>query len=112
MNKYIFRIGVEVSPMEGTQLPADCGGACVNVYLAADDIRIAIDEAESELLNDCYKPIHTYQAESYELDEDELNLETDEEGAPSEEDLRNLQINGGVWYGCFHTYPPEKSVLQ
>jgi hypothetical protein len=110
MKKYIFRVGVEVTQMEGTQLPSECGGACVNVYLGADDIRDAIDLAECELLSDCYKPIYTYEA--YELDLEDTDYNTDEEGEPGNDDLLNLQKNGGIWYGCFHTYPPESEQLQ
>ncbi|WP_369157937.1 hypothetical protein [Candidatus Thiodiazotropha sp. LNASS1] len=110
MKKYVFRVGVQVEPMEGTQLPEDCAGAYVNVYLGADEIREAIERVEIELLNDCYMPVLTYEA--YQLDLEERDYDTDEEGYPGNADLIHLQENGGIWYGPFNLYPPEDIQLQ
>ena len=90
--------------MEGTQLP-DCGGAFVNVYVGTDDIRTAIDKVETQLLEDRYKPVCTYDA--YALDIDETDYDTDEEGYPGNDDLRQIKETGEIWYGPFNLYPPE-----
>jgi len=91
--------------MKGTPLPTRCGGAFVNVYLSADNVRQAIDLAEESFLNDLYKPVETTSV--YQLESDEYEKEYYEEGDPSKEDLLNLHKTGGVWYCAFHTYPPE-----
>ncbi len=107
MNRKLYRIEVEVEPMEGSQLPPDCAGAFVNVYLAAPNIIEAIRAVESELLEDLYRPVSTYGAN--ELDLGETDFDTDEEGYPGNQDLINLQNNGGIWYGPFNCFPPEES---
>ena len=106
MKKDVYRIEVEVGPMEGTQLPEECESAFVNVYVGANDIREAIDLVEEQLLSDCYKPIETSAA--FQLDLDETEFDTDEEGYPDNEDLLNIQKTGGVWYGPFNWWPREK----
>lgn len=110
MHNYIYRITVEVEPMEGTQLPAECAGAFVSVYLGENNIINAIQRAESELLKDCYKPVHTSSA--YELDLEEDDFDTEERGYPNNSDLANIKATGTVWYGPFHTYPPEENQIQ
>ncbi len=110
MNKKLYRIQVEVEPMEGTSLPSDVAGAFVNVYLGAFNITEAIELTESELLNDCYKPVNTYAA--FEIDVEDEDFKEEEEGYPLKADLINLLENGGVWYGPFNCYPPEGNQLQ
>jgi hypothetical protein len=39
---YLFRVMVEVTHMKGTQLPLDCGGAFVSVYLRSSKVIGAI----------------------------------------------------------------------
>ncbi|GAB1266165.1 hypothetical protein [Aurantivibrio infirmus] len=108
--KSIFRIDIEVAHMEGTQLPMDCGGAFVSVYLREENIRAAMDSAESELLTDLYKPKEITAA--YQIDEDEFEELEEEEGYPNEKDFRNLLLNGGVWYGPFHLFPAESHEIN
>lgn len=109
----LYRMAVEVTHMDGTQLPPHCAGACVGVYLRANSIKEAIDLAESELLSDKYLPIRTYEA--VEIDIEDL-LETDEEctseGDPETEDLLNIYKFGGVCYTAFNLYPPERHEIQ
>ncbi len=71
MKKYVFRIGVEVEPMEGTQLP-----------------------------DDCYRPVHTYEA--YALDLDETGFDTDKEGYTGNQDIQAIKKEGGIGYGPLH----------
>ncbi len=104
--KNIYRIDIEVTHMEGTQLPNDCGGGFVSVYLREGSIKSAIDSAESELLSDLYQPVEVNAA--YKIEEDEFSELEPEEGYPEESDLENMLINGGVWYGPFHLYPVEE----
>lgn len=101
----VYRIEVEVEPMAGTQLPSDCAGAFVNVYLGSQNIIKAIKSVEAELLQDCYNPVNTFGA--FELDLEGTDYDTDEKGYPGNEDLENLKTNGNIWYGPFHCYPPE-----
>ncbi|GAA6170308.1 hypothetical protein [Sessilibacter corallicola] len=96
--------------MKGTQLPSDCAGAFVNVFLCSPNMVEAIKLVEAELLQDCYKPVNTYAA--FELNLNDTDYDTDEEGYPDNEDLMNLHRNGGIWYGPFHCYPPEKHQVQ
>lgn len=110
---YLFRIAVEVKHMEGTQLPEECSGAFVGVYLRANNIKEAIDLAEKELLDDKYLPVRTYEA--IEIDVEDLTEENEEysqEGDPESEDLINIYQNGGVWYAAFNLYPPEENEIQ
>ena len=107
---YVYRVEVEVAPMEGTQLPDDCAGAIVNVYIGATTIREAIDRVETELLDDCYKPIFTLAAFVLDLEEDVP--ETEEEGYPNKEDLVKIMNERDIWYGPFYTYPPEQKDIQ
>ncbi len=102
---YIFRVDIEVTHMEGSQLPSDSGGAFVSVYLRAGGIKSAIDDAENSLLSDLYKPIEINAA--YKIEEDEFAELEPEDGYPEESDFHNLLKNGGVWYGPFHLYPVE-----
>ncbi len=102
MKKDVYRVEVEVAPMEGTQLPADTIGAFVNVYAGADSIREAIDVVEEALHSDCYKPIETYAA--YQLDLEDIDYDTDEEGYPGNDDLIRLKETGDVWYGPFNLW--------
>jgi hypothetical protein len=44
--KSVYRIQVEVAPMEGTTLPEDWAGAYVNVYIATDNFVKAIKEVK------------------------------------------------------------------
>lgn len=110
MRKSLYRVEVEVVPMEGAQLPPDCAGAFVNVFLSAPNIVEAIQSVEAELIQDCYKPVNTYAA--FELDLEGTDYDSDEEGYPGNEELMNLQINGGIWYGPFNCYPPEDAQIQ
>lgn len=110
---YLFRVMTEVKHMEGTQLPFDCAGAFVGVYLRAPSIRCAIDEAETQLKDDKYLPVHTYEA--VEIDLEDLTDENEEyrsEGDPETVDLIKIYENGGIWYTAFNLYPHESSELQ
>ena len=100
MNKELYRVDVEVGPMEGTQLPEDFMGAFVSVYLPAANIKEAIDLTEEYLLTDKYSPIETTAA--YQLDLDEIDYNTDEEGYPGDKELKDLLVHGGYWYGPFN----------
>ncbi len=108
--KKIYRVEVEVAPMEGTTLPDDWSGAFVNVFIASNNIVDAIKEVESLLYSDQYKPTNTYAA--FELDLEDTDFDTGEEGYPNNQELLNLKINGGYWYGPFHGFPPENNALQ
>jgi hypothetical protein len=99
----VFRVLVEVGHMEGTQLPSDCRGAFVNVYVGSVTLREALDKAEAQLLADRYKPIDI--PEAYELDSDRVDYDTDEKGYPGNEDLKMLRETGDTWYGPFNLYP-------
>ena len=109
MKKHVYRVEVEVTHMEGTQLPEDCGGGFVNVYICANSIVDAIQSVEEALISDCYKPIETSAAFALDLEELDGGGENiyEEDGEPSLSDLNNLKINGGLWYSAFHLYPPE-----
>jgi hypothetical protein len=107
---YLFRMSVEVKRMEGTQLPADCSGACVGVYVRANDIKEAIDLAESELRNDKYLPFRTYEATEIDIEDlTEENEEYSEEGDPESKDLINIFSNGGVCMQIL-TYTHQKNM--
>lgn len=106
--KAVFRIGVHVRPMEGTQLPPDVGGAFVNIYIGIDDIRKAIDIAEGTLLEDCYKPFRVYEAYEIDIEDFEGDVEENEEGYPTLRELEEIRGNNGFWYGPFNTYPLEE----
>ena len=110
MIENVYRITVEVTGMEGSQLPEDCGGAFVNVYVSATNIKSAIDSAEDFLLRDLYRPIQTTSANQ--LEDYAFEGEYYEEGDPTNEDLMALKNSGGVWYAAFHTYPPESDEIH
>lgn len=105
MNKNVYRVDVEVGPMEGTQLPEEAEGAFVSVYIGADSIRQAIDAVEQRLLLDRYQPIETTAAFQLDPDEDGSDIGDDE---PDSDDLRSLQRSGGTWYGSFNWWYPER----
>ena len=105
--KNVYRIGVEVQKMEGTQLPEDCAGAFVSVYIGANKIYEAIISVEKQLLEDRYDPVETYEA--YLLDLEENDYDTDEKGYPGNEDLKIIKETGNIWYGPFHTFPYEEN---
>lgn len=110
---YLFRMALEVTHMEGTQLPSECSGACVGVYLRAKNIKEAIDLAEQELLEDKYLPVRTYEATEIDAEDlTEKNEEYSSEGDPETTDLLNILNNGGVWYTAFNLYPPEQNEIQ
>ena len=110
MKTYIYRVEVEVIPMQGTQLPDDAAGAFVNCYVAADNICEAVKLVEIKLFEDCYKPFNTFAA--YSLNLDEMNFDTDEDDCPNNQDLIKLQNSGDIWYGPFNTYLPEVDNLH
>ena len=103
----IFRVDVEVGHMTDCQLPKDAAGAIVSVYVGAHTLRDAMDRAESELLEDRYRPIDTSAA--YELDLESEDFDTDEKGYPGNADLAKLREECGLWYGPFYTYPHEEA---
>jgi len=109
---HVYRIQVEVLPMEGTSLPSDWSGAFVNVYVGATNIITAIKSAESQLYADFYKPDNTYAA--YEIDMNNLDMHesNDDEDGISTENIRNLSAGGGILYGAFHGFPPEKDDIH
>ena len=92
--------------MDGTRLPETCGGACVHVFLRAEDIPHAVEFAENELLADKYMPASTYEA--IELEFEEFDNEPEDDGYPAGDDLEDILNNGGVWYGPFSLYPPNE----
>ncbi len=100
MEKDIYRVEVEVAPMEGAEMPADFIGAIVNVYMPAHNIREAIDLTEKQLLSDRYKTVETTAA--FQLDLEGTDYDTDEEGYPGNKELYALLENGGYWYGPFN----------
>ena len=108
--KYVFRVEVEIAPMMGSELPADWAGAFVSVYVGADHIGDAIKEAEASLLGDFYKSLHISNA--YDLEIDEMDYDTDEEGYPGNDELESIRANGGIFYGPFNGYGPEAHQLQ
>jgi len=110
MSNRVYRIEVEVAPMKGTQLPTDWLGAFVNVYIGSENIVRAIESVEKQLLEDCYRPIKTSAA--FELDLDETDYDTDEEGYPGNKDLIHLGRTGEIWYGPFHVYETENELIQ
>jgi len=110
MNKKVYRVEVQVAPMEGTQLPTDWLGAFVNVFIGSENILNAIKAVESQLLKDCYRLVNTRSA--FELDLDETDYDTDEEGVPDNKGLIHIQNTGGIWYGPFYTYDTETELIQ
>lgn len=108
--KYVFRDDVEVGPMKGSELPAEWAGAFVSVYIGADHIGVAVREAEASLLRDLYKTLHISSA--YDLEIDDMNYDTDEEGYPGNEELKNIRATGSIFYGPFNGYTPEAHQLQ
>jgi len=110
---YLFRVMVEVTTMEGSQLPFDCAGAFVNVYLRARHIKDAIDDAEAQLLEDKYKPVRTIDASSIDIEDlTEQNEEYREEGDPRSNDLVKIFDNGGHWYAAFHLFPNDEGAVH
>ncbi len=109
MVAHVFIIQVEVTHMEGTQLPADCAGAIVNAYIGAHDIRDAINRVEAELLEDCYQPVFIFSAGVLDIDEADFD---DEEGYPELEDLIRIQASDEIWYGPFNVFPPEQHEIH
>lgn len=99
MKKEIYRVQVEVGPMEGTDLPDEFLGAFVNVHVPATNIIEAINLAEEYLLADKYRPVQTIAA--FQMDLEDVNDDTDEEGYPGNKELNDLLVNGGYWYGPF-----------
>ena len=98
--------------MEGTHLPSDWAGAFVNVYVSANNIIEAIKLAEDQLLLDYYKPDNTYSASEIDIDslhEDDCN---DEDDGISVENIKNLNLSGGILYGAFHGFPPEQDSIH
>tara|TARA_B100001989_G_scaffold252549_1_gene235016 strand:+ start:958 stop:1287 length:330 start_codon:yes stop_codon:yes gene_type:complete len=108
--KKLYCVLIEVIASENSQLPQGCAGAFVSIYLCANDIIEAIMSAENALQQDCYKPINTSSA--YQVEIDELETNRDNIDIPQQENIENLMKNGGVWYGTFHTFPPEKKSLN
>ena len=108
--KFVFRVEVEVGPMMGSEMPEDWAGAFVSVYVGADHIGDAIKEAEASLLNDLYKPLHISSA--YDLEIEDFDYDTDEEGYPGNDELESIRENGIVFYGPFNGYGPEAHQLQ
>ena len=106
----VYRIQVEVLPMEDTSLPSDWAGAFVNVYVGAKNIVDAIKTAEQQLHTDLYKPDNTYSA--YEIDMDSLHDNLDDDDGISIDNMKNLNLQGGVLYGAFHGFPPEQDDLH
>ncbi len=102
---FVFCVEAEVVRTRHDPLPPDCGGAFVNVYLAAPDIRTALDWAEESLSRDHYR-LHHLEA-AFLIDLGEYVKDPEAEGEPEYEDLLELLDRGGVWYGLFHCYPPE-----
>ncbi|WP_020407209.1 hypothetical protein [Hahella ganghwensis] len=90
---FVYRVDVEITHMEGTQLPSDCGGAFVSVYLRERDIKSAIESTERHLISNLYKPVDVSAA--YKIEEDEFSELQPEEGYPEEKDLNNLLSDGG-----------------
>lgn len=110
MYQNLYRILVEVGPMSGTDLPEDCGGAWVDVYLAADTIKSAIDAAEHALLEDRYRPVATLEAFTLDLEHYTDYDEAEEaDHIPTADELLQLWETGGVWYSAFFTFPPEEA---
>lgn len=105
MKKYVFRVEVEVTTMEGSTLPDDWQGAFVNVLIGEDSIIDAIQRVEEALVRDKYRPLMTCAAFMLEL-EDYAN-EDIEEGYPDLQELEHLRRNGGVWYGPFYGFTPD-----
>lgn len=103
----LFCVEVEVGRARRDPLPADCGGAFVNVYLAAPDIRTALDWAEHSLGRDHYR-VHRLEA-VFTIDLGEYIKDPEAEGEPEYDDLAALLDQGGVWYGTFHCYPLEEA---
>lgn len=108
--KYVFRVDVEVGPMTGSELPAEWAGAFVSVYIGADHIGVAVREVEASLMKDLYKTLHISSA--YDLIIDDMDYDTDEEGYPGNEELKNIRDTGGIFYGPFNGYIPEAHQLQ
>ena len=111
MKKAVYRVQVEVAPMEGTSLPSDWSGAFVNVYVGANDIVEAIKYTEEQLLVDLYKPCNTYAAYEIDLENLEDDDQGDEEDKLSPDNIRNL-INGGILYSGFMGFPPEENKIH
>ena len=107
MKMSVYRIQVEVLPMEGTSLPSDWSGAFVNVYVGATNIIEAIKFAEDQLYTDSYEPNNTYAAYEIDLDSLEEHDNNDDDGI-STENIKNLST-GGILYGAFHGFSPEQS---
>ena len=111
MKNSVYRIQIEVLPMEGTSLPSDWSGAFVNVYVGANDIVEAIKSAEEQLLTDLYRPDNTYAAYEIDLESLDEDNQNDEEDDISSENIKNL-ITGGILYGAFHGFPPEENDIH
>ncbi len=103
----VYRVSVEVLPMEGTTLPSDWTGAFVNVYIGAPNIIEAIKTTETSLLSDCYKPENTYSANEIDIEGlDEFESNDDDDGV-SIENIKSLKTNTGIIYGAFHGFEAD-----
>ena len=96
--------------MIGSKFPEEWAGAFVSVYVGADHINEAIKQAEVSLLGDQYKPLHISSA--YDLEIDDMDYDTDEEGYPGNEELESIRTNGDVFYSPFNGYGPDAHQLQ
>ena len=96
--------------MPETQLPVDCAGAVVNVYISAVTLREALDLVERQLTKDRYRPVDF--CEAYELDLEGTDFDTDEKGYPGNADLEQIRVEGGHWYGPFFTFPHEDEAAE
>lgn len=108
----LFAVPVHVKGLEGSELPPDAAGAYLICYSAAPDSKLALQQAKEALAEDHLQFLEM-NGEVEELDPTfwtehvEAAWPDEEEDLPTEEEIQELQTEGGVLYSPFCCYSDE-----
>jgi hypothetical protein len=101
--KNIYEVQAEVDPLLASAKQSPTETTFVSCYVPADDLESAIRLARGQLKKDNYRVVEL----EWVVKIDAEDWTSEDENAPSKDDLKGMQTSGHIAYGTFYCYEKD-----